>query len=70
MTCNVGGIDRGIRAVLGTAFLLAALFLPIDTLWRVVLFVLAGIAFFTVFSRYCPLNSMFGLNTCRQGPVP
>ncbi|WP_372624627.1 DUF2892 domain-containing protein [Falsiroseomonas sp.] len=69
MTCNVGGIDRGIRAVLGTVFLLAALFVTMDTLWRVVLFVLAGIAFFTVFARYCPVNSAIGLNTCRDKPA-
>lgn len=69
MTCNVGGTDRGIRALLGTVLLLAALFLTMETLWRVVLLVLAAIAFFTVFARYCPLNSAIGLNTCRDKPV-
>lgn len=65
MTCNVGGFDRGLRAVLGVAFVLAALFAPFDMVWRVVLFVLAAIAFFTVATRYCPINSLIGLNTCR-----
>jgi hypothetical protein len=66
MTCNVGGFDRGLRAVLGVTFVLAALFAPIDTVWRVVLFALAGIAFFTAVARYCPVNSLIGLNTCKR----
>lgn len=69
MTCNVGGIDRAIRAVLGVAFVLASLLLTMDTLWRVVLLLLAGVAFFTVVSRYCPLNAAIGLDTCRDKPV-
>lgn len=66
MRCNVGGTDRAIRAALGVVFALIAIFVPMDTVWRVLLLVLAGIAFFTVVSRYCPLNSLFGINTCRS----
>ena len=66
MTCNVGGVDLVIRAVLGVAFVLAALFAPLDTIWRVGLLVLAAIALFTVATRHCPLNSLIGLNTCRS----
>lgn len=65
MVCNVGGADRAIRTVLGVAFALVAIFVPMDTVWRVLLLVLAGIAFFTVVTRYCPLNSLLGVNTCR-----
>ena len=65
MVCNVGGPDRAIRTALGVVFALVALFLPMDTVWRVLLLVLAGIAFFTVVTRHCPLNSLFGINTCR-----
>jgi hypothetical protein len=65
MVCNVGGGDRAVRTVLGIAFLLAALLVSMDTVWRVLLVVLAGIAIFTVVARYCPLNSLIGLNTCR-----
>ena len=65
MTCNVGGIDRGIRAVLAVVLIAAAAFAPLDTSWRIVLFVLGGIAGVTAAVRYCPLNSLIGLNTCR-----
>lgn len=66
MTCNVGGPDHAIRAGLGIVFLLAALFLSIDTVWRVMLLVLAAVAFFTVVTRHWPVNSLIGLNTCRD----
>jgi hypothetical protein len=29
-------------------------------------FVVAAVAFFTVATRYCPVNSLIGLNTCRS----
>lgn len=67
--CNVGGIDRGLRAVLGVALVLATVLLPLDVVWRVVLLIVAGIAFLTVFTRYCPLNAMIGLDTCRNKPT-
>lgn len=65
MTCNVGGVDRAVRAVLGIAFILIAIFVPMNTIWRVVLFVLAATALFTVATRYCPLNSVIGINACQ-----
>jgi hypothetical protein len=69
MTCNVGGADRGLRIALGVAFVLGALFLNVDTVWRVVLFVMSAIALTTAFIRFCPLNAAIGLNTCRNRSV-
>jgi hypothetical protein len=34
-----------------------------------VLLILAAIAFFTVVTRDCPINSLIGLNTCRVRPA-
>jgi hypothetical protein len=45
------------------ALVLASLLAPLDAVWRVVLFVLAAIAFFTVGTRYSPVNSLIGVNT-------
>lgn len=47
MKKNVGGIDKQIRYVLGTIFLLTAFFAPLDPLWRGVALLLAVIAFVT-----------------------
>lgn len=65
MTCNVGGVDRVLRTILGVALLLAALLAPLDTAWRIVLVALAAIALLTAAVRFCPLNRLIGLDTCR-----
>lgn len=65
MVRNVGGADQIVRAVAGIALALAAILVPMDTIWRVALLALAGVAIFTAAIRYCPLNSLIGLNTCR-----
>ena len=51
---------------LGVAALAAALLLELETVWRIALFVIAAIGFLTAASRYCPLNSIIGRNSCRK----
>lgn len=66
MVCNVGGAERALRLVVGVAALAAALLLELQTGWRIALFVIAAIGFLTAASRYCPLNSLIGRNSCRR----
>lgn len=66
MKCNVGGIDRTGRIVIGIVLLAIGLMVPMDTLWQVVLLVLAAIALVTAVVRFCPVNAAIGLNTCEQ----
>ncbi|HWH22194.1 MAG TPA: DUF2892 domain-containing protein [Allosphingosinicella sp.] len=66
MVCNVGGPERALRLVVGVAALAAALLLELETVWRIALFVIAAIGFLTAASRYCPLNSIIGRNSCRK----
>ncbi|MBK8070160.1 MAG: DUF2892 domain-containing protein [Rhodanobacteraceae bacterium] len=59
MNANVGGIDRGLRIVVGLV-LLSLVFVGPKTLWG-----LAGLVpLATGFMRFCPVYPLLGINTC------
>jgi hypothetical protein len=61
MSTNVGGIDRILRFLVGLAILSALVWYPGDAKW----FGLLGlIPLGTALFRFCPLYSVFGLNSC------
>ncbi len=64
MKCNVGGADRTFRFGLGAALVGAGSFLEMRAGLRIASFVAAAIAIGTAAVRYCPANSMVGLDTC------
>ena len=64
MKCNVGGIDRIGRIVIGIVLLVVGLAAPIEMTWRIVALVIAAIALVTAIVRFCPANALFGVNTC------
>lgn len=64
MKCNVGGIDRTGRIVIGIVLLVVGLVAPIEMAWRVAALVIAAIALVTAVVRFCPANAIFGINTC------
>ncbi len=66
MKHNVGGIDRIGRIVIGIVLLIIALVAPIETTWRIVALVIAVIALVTATVRFCPVNAIFGINTCER----
>ncbi|HUX63369.1 DUF2892 domain-containing protein [Sulfuricella sp.] len=66
MKCNVGGIDRTGRIVIGIVLLLVGLATPLDMIWRVVVLIVAAIALLTGIVRFCPVNAIFGINTCER----
>lgn len=66
MKCNVGGIDRTGRIVLGVALLVVGLAAPIEMTWRIVSLVIAAIALVTAIVRFCPANWLLGLNSCKD----
>ena len=63
---NVGGWDRRMRWILGSAALATALTAPIPRGWRISLLGFAATEFLTAGSRYCPVNQALGLNTRTQ----
>lgn len=64
MKCNVGGIDRTGRIVIGITLLVVGLLAPLEMAWRVAALVIASIALITAVVRFCPANAIFGINTC------
>ena len=66
MKCNVGGVDRTFRFGLGAALVGAGSFVEMSAGLRIASFVAAAIAIGTAAVRYCPANSVLGLDTCRK----
>lgn len=65
MKCNVGGIDRTARIVVGVVLLLVGFFAPLSPVWQTVVFVIAAIALVTAIIGFCPANAIIGINTCK-----
>lgn len=65
MKCNVGGIDRTGRIVLGVVLLVVGLVAPIEMAWRIAVLVVAAMALATAIVRFCPANAALGINTCK-----
>ncbi|MFC4171612.1 DUF2892 domain-containing protein [Microvirga sp. GCM10011540] len=66
MECNVGGVDRVVRAGLGTALVSAGLASSMDGMWRAALIGAGSIALITAATQYCPLNAAAGIDTCAR----
>lgn len=65
LACNVGGIDKTLRIVIGIALAVYAWEGDLGPVARTVLAVIAAIALITAFVGFCPLNRLLGINTCR-----
>jgi len=63
MLSNVGGIDRGIRIVLGIALFGLALMHVVTGTWAIAAYVAGAVALVTGVVRFCPAWSLFGINT-------
>ncbi len=50
MKKTVGGIDKGIRIIIGLILILGGIFFSMSTGWRVVIFVVAGLSLITAFT--------------------
>ena len=70
MTCNVGGIERPIRIVVGIAFIGLGAFAGLGAEITAVLLVLGTVALVTGAIGYCPLWTLLGLNTCPTSAPP
>jgi hypothetical protein len=64
MPHNVGGVERGIRIVVGLILLGIALFHVVSGVPAIIAYVIGGIALVTALIGYCPAWSVFGINTC------
>ena len=62
MIKNESSIDRMVRAVLGVALALLALFVFAGII-QIVFYVLAAVMIFTAVTGFCALYKLFGINT-------
>jgi hypothetical protein len=68
MTCNVGGVERPIRIVLGVLLLAVSALsdLPLVGAWIVA--AVGAVALITGAIGFCPAWKLFGINTCAPNP--
>jgi len=66
MKNNMGPADRITRLIL--AAIIAVLYFAniITGTWGIVLLILAAVFVLTSFMGFCPLYSLFGVNTCKK----
>ena len=69
MTCNVGGIERSIRIVVGIVLLGIGSFAGLPVEVTVVMFVVGTIMLVTGAIGFCPVWRLAGVNTCPSTPV-
>jgi hypothetical protein len=65
MTCNVGGVERPIRIVVGIALLGMGAFAGLPPVGTGIMFVLGTIALVTGAIGFCPAWTLLGINTCQ-----
>lgn len=70
MTCNVGGIERPIRIVVGIVALGVGAFAGLPPLGTGGAFVVGTIALVTGAIGFCPLWMVLGINTCPTDCCP
>jgi hypothetical protein len=63
MSFNVGGLDRGIRLVIGIVLIALAFFHIFTGVAGIIAYVVAGIALVTAILGFCPAWTLFGINT-------
>jgi hypothetical protein len=69
MSCNVGGIERAVRILLGLALLCVAYVHVLTGGLAILAYVLGGIALVTGLIGFCPAWAVFRINTCATKPA-
>lgn len=64
MTCNLGGIERSIRTVLGLMLLGVGYAAGLPVAASVAAMVVGAVALVTGLIGYCPAWGLLGINTC------
>lgn len=67
MACNVGGIERPVRIVLGILLMGIGVFTALPPVGMGVVLAMGTIALVTGALGFCPVWSLFGINTCPTG---
>lgn len=66
MKKNVCGVERTIRILLGITLPILYFAKVAQGAWGIVTLVIGLILLITGFVKFCPLNSLLGINTCKK----
>jgi len=69
MQCNVGGIERPIRIVVGIVLMGVGAFGGLSTGAMAAALIVGGVALVTGLIGYCPAWMLLGINTCPTKPA-
>ena len=65
LSLNVGGFDRALRLILGVVLIALAYFGILSGTGAIIAYIVAAIALVTGLVRFCPVNALIGINTCK-----
>jgi hypothetical protein len=68
MTCNVGGIERPIRIVVGLLAIIIGIVAGLSTAMSGTALTVGVILLLTGAVGFCPLFTVLGINTCSAAP--
>ncbi|MFA5975713.1 MAG: DUF2892 domain-containing protein [Elusimicrobiota bacterium] len=66
MDCNVGGIDRVVRVLVGIILTALGLFFLSSPISRVSALVVAALCLVTAWFGFCYINKLLGVNTAKR----
>ena len=66
LSLNVGGFDQVFRIILGAVLIVLAYFGILSGTGAIIAYVVAAIALITGIIKFCPLNALIGINTCKK----
>ncbi|MEW6246940.1 MAG: DUF2892 domain-containing protein [Nitrospirota bacterium] len=69
MTCNVGGVERPIRIVLGVLLLAVGALSDLPPVDAGIMAAVGIVALVTGAIGFCPAWRLFGINTCAAKPL-
>lgn len=64
MSCNVGGIERVVRILLGLALFAIAFFHILTGTLAILAYAMGGVALVTGLVAFCPAWAIVGINIC------
>ena len=65
MKKNIGNVDKGVRIFLALILLVGIYIEIVPVPWSIILLVVSGVLVLTSFINFCPLYTLFGINTCK-----
>ena len=66
MKANMGSLDKAIRVILAIVFAMLYITKTVEGTVGIILLVFGGVFLLTSVISFCPLYTIFGINTCNK----